>query len=110
MRRRSTMSTTTTLATTVHDVIDEVTTAAEEIHKSVADLPLEVLGAVTPLQPVLDELKTVQTRSIGAVYGLVRTVNRQVRDLITGPPPPAAEERTERRTGPGARRTPERRL
>jgi hypothetical protein len=79
------MSTTRTLATTVHDVIDQVTTTAQEIHESVAELPLDVLGTVTPLRPTLDEVRALQSRSIGAVYGLVRTINTQVRDLITGP-------------------------
>ncbi len=78
------MSLTTTIATNVHDAIDGVTSAVEGIHQSVAELPLEILGAVTPLQDTLEDIKKVQSRSIGAVYGLVRTVNRQVREIITG--------------------------
>jgi len=35
------------IAATVHDVIDDVTTTAAEIHKSVADVPLQVLGEIT---------------------------------------------------------------
>lgn len=78
------MNTTTTLATTIHDAIDDVTTAVEGVHRSVADLPLDVLGAITPLQATLEEVRTIQTRSIAAVYDIVRSVNERVRHLTTG--------------------------
>ena len=34
----------TTLAPAVYNAIDEVTRAVEDIHKSVADLPLDIFG------------------------------------------------------------------
>jgi uncharacterized protein YejL (UPF0352 family) len=71
------------LAATVHDVIDEVTAAVEGVHKSVADLPLIVLGEITPFKDTLDEVQETQDRTIEAVYGLVRSINAQVRRLTT---------------------------
>jgi hypothetical protein len=44
------MSPTRTLTGTVHDTIDDVTTAAERVHKSVAEFPLSVLAEITPLR------------------------------------------------------------
>jgi len=64
-------------------VIDDVTTAVEGVHKSVADLPLLVLGEITPFKETLDEVKVTQDQTIGAVYGLVRSINAQVRRLTT---------------------------
>jgi uncharacterized protein YoxC len=72
------------LAATVHDAIDEVTTAVEGIHKSVADMPLDMLAEITPLQSAVREVKDTQDQVIGAVYDLVRTINGQVRRLTTG--------------------------
>ena len=68
---------------TVHDVIDDVTTAVEGVHKSVADFPLIVLGEITPFKHTLDDVKVTQDKTIEAVYGLVRSINAQVRRLTT---------------------------
>ena len=68
---------------TVHDTIDDVTRAAEDIHKSVADLPLDLLGRLTALETTLEPVRDGQARSIAAVYDLVRQVNARVRQLTT---------------------------
>ena len=71
------------IAATVHDVIDDVTTTAAEIHKSVADVPLQVLGEITPFKDTLEDVKETQDRTIDAIYGLIRSINGQVRRLTT---------------------------
>jgi hypothetical protein len=78
------MSPTRTLTGTVHDTIDDVTTAAERVHKSVAEFPLSVLAEITPFKGVLDDVKHTQDETIGAAYRLVRTINDRVRRLTTG--------------------------
>jgi uncharacterized protein with von Willebrand factor type A (vWA) domain len=77
------MSQTKTVAGAVHDAIDNVTTTVEEIHRSVADIPLDILGGIAPLRDTVEEVRRVQSRSITAVYDLVREVNDRVRDLTT---------------------------
>ena len=74
------------LAATVHDAIDEVTSAVEDIHKSVADIPLTLLSELTPFTDTLAEVKTTQDHAIEAIYGLVRRINHRVRDVTTGSP------------------------
>ena len=76
-----------TLAATVHDAIDEVTTAVEDIHKSVADIPLTLLSELTPFADTLAEVKTTQDHASEAIYGLVRRINHRVRDVTTGSAP-----------------------
>jgi len=71
------------IAATVHDVIDDVTAAVEGVHKSVAEFPLLLLGEITPFKDTLDEVKVTQDQTIAAVYGLVRSINAQVRRLTT---------------------------
>jgi uncharacterized protein with von Willebrand factor type A (vWA) domain len=77
------MSQTKTVAGAVHDAIDNVATTVEEIHRSVADIPLDILGGIAPLRDTVEEVRRVQSRSITAVYDLVREVNDRVRDLTT---------------------------
>jgi hypothetical protein len=74
----------TTLTPVVHDTIDEVARAVEDIHKSVADFPLDLLGRLTSLETKLEPVRDGQARSIAALYGLVRHVNDRVRQLTTG--------------------------
>ena len=75
------MSAIRSLADGVHDLIDDVTAAAEGIHKSVAELPLALLGEITPFKETLDEVRSTQQQAIEAVYGLVRSINAQGRRL-----------------------------
>ena len=81
------MTTSQSLAVTIHEAIDDVTTAAEDIHKLVAALPLDVLAGVTPLEDTVADVRHVQEHTIGAVYGVIRRVNDRVRQLTTGAPP-----------------------
>ena len=84
------MATTTTLAAFIHDTIDEVTTTVERVHRSIAELPFDAIGQVPPLRSAADEVRSLQGRSIGAVYALVRRINREVQhvvtELVTGAP------------------------
>ena len=80
-----------TIAASVHDAIDEITTAVEDIHKSVAEVPLTLLGEITPFGDTIAEVKTTQDHAIEAIYGLVRRINHRVRDVTTGVPPAGAQ-------------------
>jgi len=72
-----------TLANTVHDAIDTVATTVEGIHRSIADLPLDVLAGFGPFSETFESVKAVQAQSIGVVYELVRDVNDRVRRVTT---------------------------
>ena len=72
-----------TIASTVHDMIDGVSTAVEDIHRAVAEYPLTVLGELTPptFRETIDDVKTTQDQTLEAVYGLVRSINAQARRI-----------------------------
>ena len=81
------MATSTNLATLIHDAIDEVTSTVERVHRSIAELPFEAIGQVASLPSAVNDVRAVQSRSIGAVYNLVRRINREVQGLVTGAVP-----------------------
>ena len=71
------------LIRTIHDTIDEMTTTVEDIHRSVAAIPLDALDALAPVHGAIEEVRAVQDRSISAVYDTIRAVNRGVERLAT---------------------------
>src|SRR5439155_3724448 len=77
--RSQPMTESRSIAATVHAVIDDVTTAVEDIHKSVAEFLFTMLGEITPFKETLDDVKVTQEQTIGAVDGLGRTSKDQVR-------------------------------
>ena len=72
-----------TLANLIQDSIDKGATTVEEVHKSIADLPLKMLEGSERLRVPAKEIRHVQDRTIGAIYDLVRKVNEEVGTLAT---------------------------
>jgi hypothetical protein len=70
-----------TLADVVRKAVDEGATTAEDIHKAVADLPLEMIARFDGFEDALEDVRRVQKESIGAIYDLVRRINRDVTQL-----------------------------
>ena len=91
-----------TLTKLIQDSIDRGATTAEEIHKSIAELPLKMLEGNPRLRAPAKEVRHVQDQTIGAVYDLIRKVNEEVgalaSDLLSEP----AKQRAARR--PASRR------
>ena len=77
------MSDEQTLSDIVRDAVDKGATTAEEIHKSVASLSLDVLEKLDLFESSAKEARRIQDLSIGAVYALIREINHQVSDLAS---------------------------
>ena len=69
------------IADLVQEAIDKGATTVEDIHKSIANLPLKVLEEIKVLKKPIKEVRRVQDNSIGAVYDLIREINRRVGKL-----------------------------
>ena len=67
----------------IREAVENSANAAEEIHKTVADLPFEVLERTGLFGRTAGELRRIQNDSIGAVYDAVRAVNRRVAELAS---------------------------
>jgi hypothetical protein len=96
------------LADLVQQAVDEGANTAEEIHKAVADLPLEVLAKLDIFKETAKDVRRVQDASIGAIYDVVHRVNREVAKLArelakgTARQKTAATRKTSRRPTPSA--------
>jgi hypothetical protein len=66
------------LASVIRDAIDKGATTVEEIHKSIADLPLKMLEESELLRGPAKEVRRVQDHTIGAIYDVIRGINQQV--------------------------------
>jgi len=69
--------------TVVQDAIDRGVMTVEEAHKSLANLPFQVLEGSSLLRRPVREVKRVHDRSIGALYALIRRTNQQVGTLAS---------------------------
>jgi len=73
-----------TLIRFIQDAIDKGATTVEEIHKSIADLPLRILEESQLLREPAKEVKRVQDHTLGAIYRTIREINEQVGTYASG--------------------------
>lgn len=74
--------TTQQIAAAVHDTLEDGATTIEELHRSVADLSLELLGTFKPLEEPVKEWRELQSRAITSAYGLFRRANDRVEAVV----------------------------
>ena len=67
-----------TLVRFVQDAIDRGATTVEDIHKSIADLPLRVLEESDLLKEPAKDARHLQDHTIGKIYDVIRQVNERV--------------------------------
>jgi hypothetical protein len=70
-----------TLAEVVREVVDNGADTAEEIHKQVAAMPLNVLERLDLFEGTVKDVRRIQERSIGAVYETIHRINHDVTEL-----------------------------
>lgn len=69
------------LVTLVQEAIENGATTVEEVHRSVASMPLEALKNIEQISPTVQKVQEIQDRTIGNVYDTIRMVNMQVGDI-----------------------------
>lgn len=67
----------------VQEAVDRGATSVEAIHQHIAGLPFEALEMIGVLKRDGLGLRAKQQRTIGAVYGAIRRVNREVGQLLS---------------------------
>lgn len=69
------------LADVVRREVDAGADTVEEIHRSIAQMPLDVLAKLDIFEQTVKDVRKVQETSIGAIYDLIRKVNQEVGKL-----------------------------
>jgi len=67
----------------IEEAVDKGTTTVEEIHKSIAALPLTLMEESELLRKPAREVRRLQDRAIGVIYEVVRDANRRVAKLVS---------------------------
>jgi hypothetical protein len=62
----------------VKDAIDKGATSVEQIHLSIAKMPLKYLEKVEGIESATKKVGYIQEKTIGYVYGLIQRVNDKV--------------------------------
>ena len=68
----------------IQEAVDKGATSVEQIHRTIAELPLEVLENRGLLGDEGKSARKLVDSSIGAVYETIRAVNREVGELASG--------------------------
>lgn len=71
------------IAGLVQRAIDDGAKTVEEIHRSIASMPLDVLERLDVFEKTVKDVRKVQETSIGAIYDLIHKVNHEVGKLAT---------------------------
>ena len=67
----------------VQDLVDKGATSVEEIHKSVADMPFDMLKKIDPTEGTADSARNLHHDTVGGVYNLIRKINKEVGEFAS---------------------------
>ncbi len=68
----------------VQEIVDKGARSVEEIHRTIADLPLSALEERGLLGENGDQVREAHHRKIGTIYEAIRKVNKEVGDFASG--------------------------
>jgi len=71
------------IAARIHDAIDSGVRAAEDVHRSIAKMQMAPLDRIDAIHEPLQTVQDFRDRSIGALYGTIRDINRRVEKLTS---------------------------
>ena len=69
------------LVTLIEEAIENGATSVEEVHRQIANMPLDALRNVEPLGSTVEKVQDIQDRTIGNIYDTIRMVNAQVSEM-----------------------------
>ena len=79
------------LQRTVQDAIDKGARSVEQVHKQIANMPLEFLARIEQLEAPANQAKEFQTKTIGSIYDTIASINvkagEMARELLAKLPP-----------------------
>jgi len=68
----------------VQEAVDKGATTVEQIHQTIAAMPLDALEKRGLLTDKASDLRETQAATIGTVYNAIRRINQEVGELASG--------------------------
>jgi hypothetical protein len=74
------------LQKTVQDAIDNGARSVEQVHRQIANMPLDFLAKIEQLEGPINQTREFQDKTIGTIYETIHNINNQAgeiaRDLL----------------------------
>jgi hypothetical protein len=67
----------------VQEAIEKGATTVEEVHQAIARMPIDALERIAPGLPLAKTVGDVQKKTIGAMYEMIRVVNKTAGDIAS---------------------------
>lgn len=68
----------------VEKVIDESATTVEQVHRSIASMPFDVLEKIDALQKPVSTARRIHDETVGNIYETIRLLNDRVGEIARG--------------------------
>ena len=81
--RKEIVADVTEIQKVVKDAIDQGATSVEQVHRSVAKMPLKYLAQIEGAKGAAKDAGDIQDKTIGHVYNLIQTVNDNVYSIAS---------------------------
>ena len=81
--RKEVVADVTEIQKVVKDAIDKGATSVEQVHRSVAKMPLKYLSKIDGIKSAVKDAGDIQDKTIGHVYDLIQTVNDNVSSIAS---------------------------
>lgn len=69
------------LQKTVQEAIDNGATSVEQVHKQIANMPLDFLAKIEQLEQPVTQAKEFQDKTIGNIYEAIHNINAKVGEI-----------------------------
>jgi hypothetical protein len=81
--RKEVVADVTEIQKAVKDAIDKGATSVEQVHRSIAKMPLKYLAKIEGVKSAAKDAGDIQDKTIGHVYDLINTVNDNVSSIAS---------------------------
>lgn len=69
------------LQKTVQDAIDKGATSVEQVHKQIANMPLDFLARIEQLEGPVNQAREFQDKTIGSIYETIHNINNKAGEI-----------------------------
>ncbi|HMV41578.1 MAG TPA: hypothetical protein PK079_07300 [Leptospiraceae bacterium] len=71
------------LTKAVQDAIDKGATSVEQVHRQIANMPLDFLSKIEQLEGPVSQAREFQDKTIGSIYEAIHNINAKASEIAT---------------------------